>query len=214
VRCDRPELWVPAGRNLRAVGVLVHRTRARARLPSRVVGGLRLTTPERTLIDLAGTVDDETLEIALEHARLAGLVTLESMRRALAAEPTRGRRGAGTLATMVDEVSGVPAQRALEVKVARILRASGLPAPERQHPVSAGGRTYHLDFAWAHRRVALECDGRRFHSDHRAFGRDRTRWTEIGAAAGFRILFATWFDATQRPTWIVEQVARALCDAA
>jgi len=106
-----------------------------------------------------------------------------------------------------------PAESRLEVKVARLIRASALPLPERQFEVRAGVRRYRLDFAWPQRRVALEADGRRTHSDAAAFQRDRNRWSAL-AARGWLVLFATWADVTRRPGDLVAQVATALESAA
>jgi very-short-patch-repair endonuclease len=204
----RPELWVPPARHVRSPSVVTHRSVDP--VPSRVQGGLRVTTPERTLVDLAPRLSDHRLERAVESARLERLVSLASLRRTVDGIGTRGRSGAGRLSRLLAYLDERPAESALEVAVARLLRHSRLPAAVRQHEIVVGRSRYRLDFAWPDRRVALECDGRRHHSDAAAFRRDRARWTEITAGACYRIVFATWRDATTRPGWIVEQVGAAL----
>jgi very-short-patch-repair endonuclease len=89
----------------------------------------------------------------------------------------------------------------LETKVARLLRASGLPAPVRQYEVTMFGRRYRLDFAWPEFRIALECDGRAFHE----FQRDRTRWRQLGAA-GWTVLPVTWSDVTRNWPAVLDEL--------
>jgi hypothetical protein len=62
------------------------------------------------------------------------------------------------LATLAHEP---PCESTLEVLTARMLRAFGLPRPERQVSVEAFEAAYRLDFAWPDAHVALECDGRK-----------------------------------------------------
>ena len=77
----------------------------------------------------------------------------------------------------------------LEVKLARLLRESSLPAAERQYPV---GR-FRLDFAWPAARIACECDGFEHHGARLAWKRDRGRLAAI-EAAGWRVVHVTWDD--------------------
>jgi hypothetical protein len=182
-------------------------------VPARTVGGLRVTSPEQTLLDAAADTDDDGLAWMIDALRGRRLVTLESLERRLGRSGTVGRSGAARLRHVLSQVDRVAAESLLEVKVAAILRGSGLPAPERQVEVQAGATTYRLDFAWTWRRVALECDGRRFHSDPERFRADRARWSAIAAALGYRFVFATWADATRWPQRIVERVAAALAAA-
>ncbi|HEX5614701.1 MAG TPA: hypothetical protein VFZ83_06055 [Acidimicrobiia bacterium] len=191
--------------------MVVHRTARFGQIPARTVDGLRVTAPEQTLLDAAATIaDPDELAWMIEQLRARRLVTVESIERSVLRSGTVGRAGAAQLRAVVASLDPVAAESALEVKVARVLRRSGLPMPERQVPVVVGGEQYRLDFAWTWRRVALECDGRRFHSDPEVFRRDRERWSGIAATLGYRMLFATRFDATEQPASIVTRVADAL----
>jgi len=210
----KPELWIASTSHLRDSRVRVHRTGDLPRVPTRRVDGLRVTSPERTIIDLAGRLDESTLEWAIEQLRLRRLLTISSLTRALAAMRVRGRPGAGRLRHVLATLTDAPAESMLEVAVGRLLRRSRIPAPERQLAVVAGGQRYRLDFAWSWRRVALECDGRRHHSDAATFRRDRERWTHLAATVGYRIVFVTWDDVQRRPEWVIEQVSAALREAA
>jgi very-short-patch-repair endonuclease len=184
-RARRPELWVPTNCGKRHRDVVIRRGQV-DRLERRFVAGLRATSPERTLLDLAGLLDEEALEIAFESARRERLVTIASVQRCIDRSGTHGRRGTAALRSLLRELGAVPSESALEVKVARLLRRSKLPRPVQQMPV---GR-YRLDFAWPDRMVALECDGKRRHTEDSDFRHDRTKWSDL-AAAGWRVLIAT-----------------------
>ena len=99
------------------------------------------TTPERTLIDLAGSLRPDQLEIAFESARRERHVTTASVERALARIGTQGRRGSEAMQQVLTALAHEPpCESALEVRTARLLRASGLPKPARQVSVTAFDR--------------------------------------------------------------------------
>jgi very-short-patch-repair endonuclease len=97
----------------------------------------------------------------------------------------------------------------LEVKLARLLRKSSLPPPERQFPV---GR-FRLDFAWPAARIACECDGFEHHGARLAWKRDRRRLAAI-EAADWRIVQVTWADVTGQPGQTIDRLSLALGVAA
>lgn len=93
--------------------------------------------------------------------------------------------------------------------MARLLRASTLPEPVRQHPVGP----YRIDFAWLRQRIGCECGGFETHGGRLAWKRDRRRlsWLE---AAGWRIVLVTWDDVTLRSAETVDRLSLVLRDAA
>jgi very-short-patch-repair endonuclease len=116
------------------------------------------------------------------------------------------------LRNLLDELDGEePAEFALEVKTARLLRASPLPPPVRQHPIKIFGRSYRLDFAWPEWHIALECDSRAFHELQ--FQTDRSRWRRLGAT-GWRVLPVTWRDVTRDWPAVLGELQAAFAPAA
>jgi very-short-patch-repair endonuclease len=201
-----PELTVPGSRNPRSPLVLVHRTGELRRADVATVDGLRFTSVARTIVDLAAVVEEEALETAVESARRRHGTRIAALTNALDRARGPGHAGTPALRRVLEAVEGRPAAESVfEVKVARLLRASGLPEPVRQHYVVASGRRYRLDFAWPWCRVALECDGRAFHS----FQRDRTKWRHLGAS-GWKVLPVTWADVMQSWPAVVRDLAAAL----
>jgi very-short-patch-repair endonuclease len=203
VTSSRPEISVPVCVKKRSPLVVVHQTRSPL-TQRRTRRGLPITTPERTLVDLAGVLAGEPFEIAFESARRERHVTVESVDRELGRVGAGGRSGAdqlrGLLATLASQP---PCESALEVITARMLRTTDLPTPQRQVEITAFGTGYRLDFAWSERRVALECDGRKWHEIQETFERDRHRWNAITSATGYRIVWATWRAVRSRPEEIL-----------
>jgi hypothetical protein len=158
VKAAKHEITVPAVAMKRSTEIVVHNTRTPA-TQRRTRRGLPTTTPERTLVDLAGALDAKQLEIAFESARRERQVTTASVQRALGRLGAQGRPGSEQLQTLLTVLAAEPpAESALEVMAARLLRESDLLKPQRQVEVVASGVKYRLDFAWP-----------------RAFERDRKR---------------------------------------
>ena len=107
---DRPELIVPKARAPRVTGVVVHRV---ARIDARDVlqpHGLPVTSPVRTLIDLAGVLAADDLEMVLMHARSRGLVTVRALGVHLAEIGTAGRPGTARLRTLLAAIGSAPGE--------------------------------------------------------------------------------------------------------
>jgi hypothetical protein len=138
------EVAVPAARAPRANGIVVHR--ADTDRDVILVEGLPLTSPCRTLIDLAGIVDDAELGVALASALLHGLVTVPALLGRLDELGSAGRAGSARVRRVAAAIDANEAAN-LEAGVAHLLRAHRLHAPERDR-----GR-----FAWPDARLVLKC---------------------------------------------------------
>jgi len=168
-------------------------------------------TANSTKLDCAGILGDEPLEAAFEQARRLGLTSPTALARRAEQLCGKGRPGSARVRRLL--AAQAPGERALEsrleVRLARLLRTSGLPAPERQYRL--GG--YRLDFAWSTVLIACECDGFEHHGARLAWKRDRTRLAAI-EAAGWRVVHVTWDDVTRRPEQTLERLAVAFRKAA
>jgi hypothetical protein len=180
-----------------------------------MVAGIRVTTVRRTLLDLLRWSDRLTAIWACEDAVRKNLVTLAELRSVVEeiglepfACPIRRR------VALVDPRSESP----LETVIRLVLVDGGLPLPDLQHVVTDihGTVLARLDFAYVQRRIAIEADGRAVHDEVRALYRDRQRSNNV-ELAGWHVLRFTWYDATARPSYVVQTVADALasfCPAA
>lgn len=145
--------------------------------------GVCVTSVARTLLDLAADRSDDRLLPVVERAILGDLVTPDQLHDVVRRNP--GRRGCRRLARCLDSAGS----SALERKVEELLREAGLPPHRREYPV---GR-FRLDFAWPRARVAIEADGRRWHSSRAGFERDRAKHNVL-VQDGWRVVRVTWRD--------------------
>ncbi|MDQ3916056.1 MAG: endonuclease domain-containing protein [Actinomycetota bacterium] len=186
-------------------GIRVHSATTLAPKDRGTLRGVTVTSVARTLADLAAERHHRETHLFrwVERAVVEGLVTAEQIRDFGARNP--GRAGSRRLMRILDLRAGNDS--ALERRVERIVVGAGLPPHVREHGVGA----FRLDFAWPPHRVALEADGRRWHSTQDDFARDRRKHNLL-VADGWRVLRVTWDDVTERPHHVVEEVRRLLRD--
>jgi very-short-patch-repair endonuclease len=212
---SRPEVTVPRRRGPSSELVVVHRSLVLPEVDRGEVAGLPVTSAARTVVDLAGVIDGESLETALESGLRLGLFRESLLRWRVQELGGPGRPGSGELRHVLEQrgKSAAPLGSRLEVKAWRLLIRSDLPRPVRQHHVRLNGRSYYIDFAWPQRRVALECDGYEPHRGRIAFRRDRRKLAAL-ASAQWLVIPATWEDITRRPKAKLSELRSAFSTAA
>ena len=209
--CRTRDLHVTVPRSVRrrskSGNVHIHRALVLPTADRTYVDGIPCTSATRTIVDCAALLDDEALEVAFESARRMGLTSPRSLAQRAGVLCGSGKPGSRAIrALLTHQRAGEPAlQYRLEVKTARLLRSSRLPAPTRQFPL---GR-FRIDFAFAPQRVGVECEGFEFHGHRLQWKRDRRRtaWIE---AQGWRLVFVTWDDVTQRSAETIDRINHAL----
>jgi very-short-patch-repair endonuclease len=139
--------------------------------------GIPLTTPVRTLVDLAARLSRGELEAAVNEADRLGLVDPEGLREALAG--MAGRRGVATLRTLLDRRTFTLSDSELERRFRPLAKRAGLPAPQTQRRVNG----FRVDFYWPDLGLVVETDGLRYHRTPAQQTRDRLR-DQAHAAAG------------------------------
>jgi hypothetical protein len=93
-----PEVLVPRSRAPRVAGVTVHRVAGLREIDVvRIRSGLPVTTPMRTIVDLAAVLSTDDLRVALAHAVARGLVTVRAVATGLDEIGSAGRPGAARL---------------------------------------------------------------------------------------------------------------------
>jgi very-short-patch-repair endonuclease len=209
IRGTKPELWVPSPRNPRTPGIVIHRGLRLDRADRTTLGPIPITTPVRTLIDVAGRLEDERLTAAMESVFRKELGTPERLAARLRALRESGRPGAGRLEELLRARGAGALESSLEAKVWTLLCRSTLPRPVRQHWVRTPGGPYRLDFAWPRQRLALEADSWQHHGDRVSFGKDRARLSEM-VAIRWRVLVVTWDACTTTPRRVLRWVESAL----
>ena len=188
-------------------GIHLHR----AALPATEVivrQGLRVTSPARTLLDLAALLTPRELERALDEAHFLGRVSPATLTETLRANRQRPGTAALRRALATHDLGSTRTETALEERFLAIVRDAGLPAPRCQVWVGH----YRVDFLWAAERLVAEADGDAAHSGQRRQARDADRDAELDAR-GYRTLRLGEEEIYDRPQAVVERVAEALSDA-
>jgi len=181
MRSDDVELFAPKRLRVKGGWFRAHQSPALPRVERQTRYGLALTSPSRTLVDLAGIVDEAALQRAVEHAFRRRMASMSSLWRALASVPAQGRAGTGTLTRLLQAGRLRPElQSELERRVLQLFRDHGLSEPECQYAVREKGRSLgDVDFAWPKERVIVEAEGFEFHSGRRAWERDIARYNRL-----------------------------------
>lgn len=166
--------------------------------------GIPLSSPCRTLIDVAATVGPAELEDALAEARVRKLVRDGELEAAL---KRVGRvRGAAAMRRFLAHEGGPAITRSTaERRFRTLLRQAELPQPQSNWRAAG----YEVDFLWEAERVVLEVDGWRFHGHRRAFERDRKK-DMVLRDAGYLVIRVTWRQFTEQPLVVIAHVARIL----
>ncbi len=185
-------------------GIRVHCVAALGWRDVRKLGGIPVTAPARTILDLAAVVTPRELERAVAEGytrRLAPRNQLLSLLARVGARP-----GVGALRALLDADRGPSLTRSeAEERLLALIRAAELPAPELNVRVGP----HEVDFLWRGQKVIVEVDGFRFHSSRAAFERDRKRDADL-AARGFRVVRVTWRQIVDRPEAVIARIAVVL----
>lgn len=175
-------------------------------------GGLLLADRVTALVDCLQLVEPEHKDSLLDHFLQKRWLTAEGLEKLLDQRTAsrRGRRASSSLRAAV-EVAAEGTQSHAERMLASALREAGLRRGRARgwhanHPVSVPDtlnpqrpmRSYRIDFAWPDCRLAVEVDGRRFHSSEDSFEGDRERRLHL-QAAGWRVVEFTWAKLARDP---------------
>ena len=124
-----------------------------------------------------------------------------------------GRRGVGRLRMLRERVvSGMRSEA--EHRMGQLLRRSGTGRWQTNFPITnaQGQIVAEIDFAQPRIRMAIEVDGKAFHSDERSFERDRRRQNQL-VLGGWTILRFTWDQITRSPEQVISTVQQATAHA-
>lgn len=196
VDAAQPQIVIPHPRRLRLEGVVVHRTRTLERNDLVRRDLIRVTTPTRTIVDLAGALAPDLLEDALDDALRRRLTSVPTLERRLERLGNRGVPGSGVLRRLLRERSGIRvSDSGLENRFKRRLQRAGLPLPVAQYEVRDERRRLiaRVDFAYPAQRLAIEIDGYGNHSGRKNWESDLARQNRL-VVVGWRFLRFTHRD--------------------
>ncbi len=207
------EISVPRSRSARSTLAVVHRPRAPVDSHATMHRGLPVTTPERTLVDIAGRVTLSLLESCLDDSLRRGLVHPERLNGVVSAMRSRGRPGVRRL----QELAAVPVEvgrRAswLEREFVRLAQQHGVPLPRLQAPIEVRGRIYFADGLYDWASIVIELDGHGSHATRRERQHDAERTAHF-MELGLRVLRFTYEDVIERPRYVADTILRHLAAA-
>jgi hypothetical protein len=192
-----------AGRKRRP-GIRVHRPESLVADEVTTIDGLPITTPARTLLDLAASgLRDRPLEAALDSAERRRLLDFAELHELLARYP--GRPGSPSLKAVLSRYSPVDTRSELEDLVVELCDAHDLPRPLGNCVIEGKVR----DFYWPHARLVVEADSYAWHRSPSALNDDRERDVEL-TLAGYRTLRFTWEQVNRRRNYVVGSLLAAL----
>ena len=193
-------------------GIALHQALGLDKRDLRVRHNVPVTSPARTLIDLAAVTGTDELERLVAEARIKRLIRPAELEKAL--ERHRGRNGAGRMRDLrrAEGRPGITRSKAERI-LRRMLGRADLPQPRTNVRLRSAGRTYETDFLWPSEKVVVEVDSWGFHGHRAAFERDR-RKTMALQAAGYHVIRITAVQLELEPLLVIAQIARALDRAA
>jgi hypothetical protein len=170
-----------------------------------VEAGIPTTTVERTLLDIAGSLDQPQLERALVSAARSGRLRWPELERVM--EEGARRPGIARLRQVSAAVDprAVETRSPLEVDFLALCRECGISIP--QVNVLVAGCL--VDFLWPEERVIVETDGYLYHGNRAAFETDHDR-TVVLESAGYRVHRVTWRMLDREPYRFMFLVRRSL----
>jgi very-short-patch-repair endonuclease len=170
------DITVRAHRRLRARGVRIHRTRHLTDADLRRCRGIPVTSPSRTIVDLAAALRLDRVEAAINEADNLGLVSAAALRRRVR---DLSAPGAAVVRAVLDAADFRVTDSELERRFLRIVRRANLPLPLTRQRVNG----FRVDFFWPELRMVVETDGLRYHRTPTQQSRDRVR-DQAHVAAG------------------------------
>jgi very-short-patch-repair endonuclease len=186
------EVTAPSDR--RHPGIHVHRSR---QADATTHYGIRVTTPARTLVDLADVLTERALTRAVNEAQVLRLTTPEELTTLLTRYP--GRR----TSRLTPERGATRSH--LEDDFVRFLKRHRLPLPELNQRIAG----HEVDAVYQAHHLVIELDSRQFHTTPQAFEQDRDRDADL-LNAGLSTLRITDHRLKHHPTKEAQRLRRIL----
>jgi hypothetical protein len=205
------ELSVPVPRRCRIKGLVIHHVQLSPKDVT-VRGVVPITSPFRTLVDLAGAAKtDDGFEVAFDTALRKRLLSIPRLIKQVADLDGSRIPGVRLLRqTFESRIGfGIPMSE-LESHFVSLLDRYGLPQPVRQHPAKDEQKLIgRVDFYYPHRNLVIEVHGFGYHWAPSDLDRDIHRANDF-VLAEIRALQFSWRDVLWRSGMVIETISRAL----
>ena len=185
-------------------GIRVHRSSKRDVRDVTRHKGIPITTPARTLIDLAATFHYRALRRTVREAQRS----LVTVRQILEALDRLGPRPGIAKLTKILATGHAPTRSELEDTVLDLLLSAGFKHPDVNRPLTLNGRKLIPDFRWPEQQLVIEADGAAYHDD-RLTREDDAERQAILEAHGERVIRVTWAQAIAQRAQTLERIRAA-----
>jgi predicted transcriptional regulator of viral defense system len=196
---EEPEVTAPRRRTVDGVA-----TRRGQTIEATIWHNIPVTTPARTLVDLAASLTAAELARAMHEAGIRHGTTPEQVEAVLSRHANAP--GAAALRAVLRGDVHVTLSK-LENAFLELLRNAGLPLPVTNR--RAGGSF--VDCRWPEHKLTVELDSYRFHSSRHAWEQDRRRERQA-YARGDEFRRYTWGDVVESPKPTLKEL-RAVLEA-
>lgn len=183
-------------------GIVVHRQRLPASHVT-VHHGIPVTTPTRTLLDLASVLSLGALAKAFEQAQVVLHLPPAPLAAEVIARP-RQRGNAKLRRILIGAVDPADVRSVLELRFLRMCASYGIPRPQVNLRIGA----WTPDFLWPELGLVVETDGYDFHRTAAARRRDAMK-DEFLRGIGLDVIRLTWAEVTERPAQTAARVRDA-----
>jgi very-short-patch-repair endonuclease len=172
-----------------------------------------VTTPARTLLDLASVAGPQAQERAINEAEVLHLTSPHSLDDLV--NRHRGRPGIPAIQRILNAgfIGATVTRNDVEGRFFALLDEAGLPRPEVNAQLEIAGTWIEPDFMWRSVLLIVELDGYETHGTRAAFESDRARDRAL-QAAGWRVVRVTWRQLQERPAAVVAELRILLDDPA
>jgi len=173
--------------------------------------GLPVTSPARTIVDLAAVTSPGRLRHVVQGAVSDRRCSVIEIGATLARVRRRGKPGVSRLDRVLDDLAGEPIGRTrLEELLDVVLESLPVPGPVSQQPIADGAQYVGVvDRLFPDQKLIIEADGRRWHVRQQRMANDRRRDAEA-AAMGFLTIRFMWEQLKSEPEWCRRVVLDAL----
>jgi len=191
---NRVVLTNPHGQHHRLPGVIVHQLDDLLPEHRTAAEGLPITTPARTIVDLAAVVHPARLSPIVEATHHARIASYSEVGVCMTSIARRGKPGIRHLARTLDKLTatkGVTMSK-LERLLLELIADARLPRPTSQFAFP--GRVFTngcVDAAYVDAKLIIEADGRAWHTRIADVKRDRDRDNDA-ARHGWQTLRLLW----------------------
>ena len=163
-----------------------------------------VTTPARTLIDLAATFNYRALRRTVREAQ-RNLVTIRQIIETL--DRLGPRPGIANLRKIL-ATGHAPTRSELEDAVLDLILKAGFQRPDVNKPLYIAGRKLIPDFRWPEQQLIIEADGAEWHDD-RLTREDDAEKQALLEAQGERVIRITWAQAIAHRSQTLERIRAA-----